>query len=172
MKKFRFRLQPLLRLRKQQEDQKKRVVGALLTQINDLQKQALELKHQSQKLAERVRERTAELHDANMEAIYMLAVASEAKDTDTGAHVLRIKQYTRALALPNDIDLPPPQFLDKVQCQQVVRPDRTYEPHARPLEPTRHQIEHLAQRVYGIHRPQRCLATVDLAGESACQQHG
>lgn len=43
MKQFRFRLQPLLRLRKQQEDQKKRVVGALLTQIHDLQRQALEL---------------------------------------------------------------------------------------------------------------------------------
>jgi flagellar protein FliJ len=43
MKKYRFRLQPLLRLRKQQEDQKKRAVGTLLTQINDLQRQALEL---------------------------------------------------------------------------------------------------------------------------------
>ena len=43
MKQFRFRLQPLLRLRKQQEDQKKRAVGALLTQIHDLQRQALEL---------------------------------------------------------------------------------------------------------------------------------
>ncbi len=43
MKQFRFRLQPLLRLRKQQEDQKKRAVGSLLTQIHDLQRQALEL---------------------------------------------------------------------------------------------------------------------------------
>ena len=43
MKQFRFRLQPLLRLRKQQEDQKKRAVGALLSQIHDLQRQALEL---------------------------------------------------------------------------------------------------------------------------------
>jgi len=43
MKQFRFRLQPLLRLRKQQEDQKKRAVGVLLTQIYDLQRQALEL---------------------------------------------------------------------------------------------------------------------------------
>jgi len=43
MKQFRFRLQPLLKLRKQQEDQKKRVVAAMLTQIHDLQRQALEL---------------------------------------------------------------------------------------------------------------------------------
>lgn len=43
MKKYQFRLQPLLRLRKQQEEQKKRAVGALMTQIHDLQRQALEL---------------------------------------------------------------------------------------------------------------------------------
>ena len=41
MKKFRFRLQTLLKLRKQQEDQKKRAVALLLSQINDLQQQAL-----------------------------------------------------------------------------------------------------------------------------------
>ncbi len=61
--------------------------------------QALELKRYSQRLEERVRERTAELREANMEAIYMLAVASEAKDADTGAHVRRIQHYTRALAI-------------------------------------------------------------------------
>jgi PAS domain S-box-containing protein len=60
--------------------------------------QALDLKRYSQKLEDKVRERTAELHDANMEAIYMLAVASEAKDADTGAHVRRIENYTRLLA--------------------------------------------------------------------------
>lgn len=60
--------------------------------------QALELKRYSEKLEERVRERTRDLHEANMEAIYMLAVASEAKDADTGAHVRRIERYTRLLA--------------------------------------------------------------------------
>ncbi|HKQ47461.1 MAG TPA: HD domain-containing phosphohydrolase [Phycisphaerae bacterium] len=67
--------------------------------------QAIDLKHYSQKLEEKVRERTAELHDANMEAIYMLAVASEAKDADTGAHVRRIEHYTRTLAL--EMGVPP-----------------------------------------------------------------
>lgn len=60
--------------------------------------QALELKRYSATLEERVRERTAQIHDANMEAIYMLAVASEAKDQDTGAHVRRIQHYTQTLA--------------------------------------------------------------------------
>jgi flagellar FliJ protein len=43
MKKFRYRLDPLLRLRQQQEDQKKRVVGSLLTEINQQQNQVLEM---------------------------------------------------------------------------------------------------------------------------------
>ena len=43
MKKFRFRLQPILKLRRQQEDQKKRVVGSLLAEIAEQQRQALEL---------------------------------------------------------------------------------------------------------------------------------
>lgn len=61
--------------------------------------QALDLKHYSKDLEHKVRERTTELHEANMEAIYMLAVASEAKDADTGAHVLRIRHSTETLAL-------------------------------------------------------------------------
>ncbi len=66
--------------------------------------QALTLKRHSERLEARVRERTRALHDANMEAIYMLAVASEAKDHDTGAHVRRIKHYTRLLA--DELGLP------------------------------------------------------------------
>ncbi len=61
--------------------------------------QAIELKRYSLSLEQRVAQRTAELHKANLEAIYMLAVASEAKDLDTGAHVRRIEHYSRSLAL-------------------------------------------------------------------------
>jgi PAS domain S-box-containing protein len=60
--------------------------------------QALDLEHHSKFLEKRVRQRTRELAEANMEAIYMLAVACEAKDMDTGAHVLRIRAYSTALA--------------------------------------------------------------------------
>lgn len=66
--------------------------------------QALELKRYSTRLEERVRERTRELREANMEAIFMLAVASEARDADTGAHVQRIQRATEALA--SRMDLP------------------------------------------------------------------
>lgn len=74
-----------------------------LTQLSRLGdvviQQALTLEDQSHELEERVRQRTRELDEANMEAIYMLAVASDAKDYDTGAHVRRIQHYARALAL-------------------------------------------------------------------------
>jgi len=60
--------------------------------------QTIELKTYSSALEERVRERTAELHEANIEAVFMLGVASEAKDSDTGAHVRRIQHYSTAIA--------------------------------------------------------------------------
>lgn len=61
--------------------------------------QALKLKDHAKHLEERIHERTVELREANMEAIYMLAVASDAKDEDTGAHVRRIEHYSRQLGL-------------------------------------------------------------------------
>jgi PAS domain S-box-containing protein len=66
--------------------------------------QALALQDHSRLLERRVRQRTRELHEANMEAITMLAVASEVRDTDTGAHVQRIRDYTIAIA--REIGLP------------------------------------------------------------------
>jgi hypothetical protein len=65
---------------------------------NTILEQAVNLKDYSQTLEERVAERTAALHAANLDAIYMLAVASEAKDQDTGRHVRRIREYARVLA--------------------------------------------------------------------------
>ena len=71
-----------------------------LAHLNDVVlDQAIELKHYARDLEDRVRARTTELHTANMEAIYMLAIACEAKDADTGSHVRRIEEYTRVLAM-------------------------------------------------------------------------
>src|SRR4051812_27998641 len=66
---------------------------------NTILDQAVDLKHYSQTLEDRVAERTAALHQANLDAIYMLAVASEAKDQDTGRHVRRIREYARLIAV-------------------------------------------------------------------------
>jgi len=60
--------------------------------------QALDLKHYNEQLEQKVRARTEEIRAANMDAILMLAVASEARDEDTGAHVKRIQTYTELLA--------------------------------------------------------------------------
>jgi putative nucleotidyltransferase with HDIG domain len=70
----------------------------ILDMSDTLLQQALELKHYSQKLEQRVRERTAQIHEAHMDAIYMLAVASEAKDQDTGKHVRRVERASREIA--------------------------------------------------------------------------
>lgn len=71
----------------------------LVSEMSDtLLQQALELKRYSQTLEARVQQRTAELHEAHMDAVYMLAVASEAKDADTGRHVRRIARLARNVA--------------------------------------------------------------------------
>jgi putative two-component system response regulator len=61
--------------------------------------QALILREQNETLEKRVRERTAQLNEAYIETVYMLAIASEAKDEDTGAHVRRIGRLSQAIAL-------------------------------------------------------------------------
>lgn len=81
-----------------------------IAQLSDtVLEQALDLKHYSEDLEQMVRERTEEIREANMESIYMLAVACETRDEDTGAHVRRIQHYTErlghALGLPhNDVE--------------------------------------------------------------------
>lgn len=71
----------------------------IVTKLSDtVLVQALDLKDYSKLLEQKVAERTAELLEANLDAVYMLAVASEAKDADTGAHVRRIQRYTQLLA--------------------------------------------------------------------------
>ncbi len=45
-----------------------------------------------------------DLREANHQALYMLAVASEHKDEDTGAHIKRLSEGTRMLALRLGVD--------------------------------------------------------------------
>jgi len=61
--------------------------------------QAVQLKDDNTDLEQRVTQRTRELYESHCEAIYMLAVASEAKDLDTGRHVKRIEKLAESLAL-------------------------------------------------------------------------
>jgi putative nucleotidyltransferase with HDIG domain/PAS domain S-box-containing protein len=72
------------------------------TYISELSDRVIEqakiLREHALSLEERVKERTAELHTAHMETIYILAIASEAKDHDTGEHVRRVKRMSELLA--------------------------------------------------------------------------
>jgi len=46
----------------------------------------------------RIEKINIELKEANLESVYMLSIACEARDRDTGKHILRIKYFTEALA--------------------------------------------------------------------------
>jgi len=60
--------------------------------------QALGLKDMNAVLEKKVEERTIELREANLAALQMLAIASEARDSDTGEHVKRIQYYVEMLS--------------------------------------------------------------------------
>jgi PAS domain S-box-containing protein len=60
--------------------------------------QAKILREYADSLEARVKERTSQLHDAHMETIYILAIASEAKDEETGQHVRRLGRMSELLA--------------------------------------------------------------------------
>jgi PAS domain S-box-containing protein len=83
---------------KQNEDDLRNRYRIISELSNTILSQAENLKNYSEALEHRVYERTAELHEANMDAIYMLAIASESKDEDTGHHVLRLQRYSQLLA--------------------------------------------------------------------------
>lgn len=83
---------------RQSEDDLRNRYRIIAELSNTILSQAENLKNYSEALEHRVYERTAELHEANMDAIYMLAIASESKDEDTGHHVLRLQRYSMALA--------------------------------------------------------------------------
>lgn len=76
---------------KRAEQRAREQYQAVLRLSDTLLSQALALNEKSQALA-------GELAAANMDSIYMLAMASEAKDTDTGLHIRRIQFFTEALA--------------------------------------------------------------------------
>ncbi len=72
----------------------------LLCENHRLQKltesQNKELLHLNKTLQSRVRQRTSQLDNAVREGLLMLALAAEAKDEDTGNHIKRIQDLTRA----------------------------------------------------------------------------
>jgi len=76
MKKFKFRLENLLRLRRQEEDQKKQVVGILMSKIQEQQQQALEMaaaiQQEGQKLKQHYTEGTVDLDWVGHYRVYVM----------------------------------------------------------------------------------------------------
>ncbi len=70
-----------------------------VTQLSDtILEQARALKAHARTLEERVHQRTLELERSHLDAIYMLAAASEERDAETGRHLQRIEALTFRLA--------------------------------------------------------------------------
>jgi cyclic di-GMP phosphodiesterase len=79
---------------------------ALARLKNNLERRLLgkQVHAQKMELEERVRERTRELEEAQLETVFRLGLASEYRDDDTGAHVVRMALYVTALALASGQD--------------------------------------------------------------------
>jgi PAS domain S-box-containing protein len=88
-----------------------RAYREIATLSDTVVEQAIELKHHKERLEERVRERTAQLRQANLESIYMLAIASETRDADTGAHVRRIQRGAELMARELGMEMPDAEHL-------------------------------------------------------------
>lgn len=71
-----------------------RIKNSLKTKI--LQDQLLEYQHE---LEERVQQRTQQVERTQQVAVFSLAKLAESRDTDTGDHLDRIREYTRELCL-------------------------------------------------------------------------
>jgi len=62
-------------------------------------KQNDDLRHINENLESLVKDRTVQLEEAVREGVVMLALAAEAKDNDTGEHITRIQNTTRAVCI-------------------------------------------------------------------------
>ncbi|OSM04986.1 response regulator [Magnetofaba australis] len=66
-----------------------------MLEVRMLHKQA---RDQNRILEQRVRERTEELQNTQLEVVRRLGMASEYKDNETGLHIVRMSQYAEAIA--------------------------------------------------------------------------
>jgi putative two-component system response regulator len=64
----------------------------------------MELKSINDTLEQQVVNRTREIYEANIDAIYKLAIACDCKDHDTANHINRVRMYVQALAQASGLD--------------------------------------------------------------------
>ncbi len=82
-------------------------IEVILRSNNLLETRALhqQLQLQNQRLEEKVQNRTRDLHDAHLETLERLAMASEYRDDATGEHIHRVGRHAALVA--QALDLPP-----------------------------------------------------------------
>ena len=89
-------------------------LGEVLARVQNMLEVRLlqkKLRNHNDVLEQRVRERTVDLQEGYLEAIFTMTRAAEHKDEDTGAHVQRISYYSRELAKMLGLD---EEFVDKI----------------------------------------------------------
>ncbi len=72
--------------------------SAIVTDIGSLKAAEAEILEMNHTLEERVDARTQDLHEAQIEMLARLGMAAEARDDDTGAHVVRVASVSGILA--------------------------------------------------------------------------
>jgi len=125
MKKFNFRLQTVLKLRQQEEDQKQRAVGALNAKINDLQRQALEMAEDISREGEVLRPHIQGSVNVNRVGIYQgyvtyLRHSISSKIDEVGRVHQRLQEARRELAEAAKQT----KILEKLREKQKSRYDR------------------------------------------------
>ncbi len=72
--------------------------AGIITDIGTLKAAEAEIREMNRTLEDKVDARTRELHDAQIEMLGRLGLAAEARDDDTGAHVVRVAAVSGILA--------------------------------------------------------------------------
>lgn len=87
--------------------------AGIVTDIGSLKAAEAEIREMNRTLEERVEARTQDLHDAQIEMLARLGLAAEARDDDTGAHVLRVASVSGILARE--------MGMGEVECETIRR---------------------------------------------------
>ena len=129
MKKFKFRLENLLRLRRQEEDQKKQVVGLLMSEIQEQQRQALEMaaaiQKEGQKLKQQYQERVVNLDWVGHYRIYVMHLQQAINE-----RIKKVSEIQEKLKLARQELVQAAQqtrILEKLKERRQERYDRLYQ---------------------------------------------
>jgi len=113
MKKFKFRMETILKLKKQQEDEKKRVVGMLVADINKQQQQAIELsgslRQEGQKIKQQYLDNNVDLEEVASYQKYVTQVQRAIQQ-----RIANVSEIQKKLNIARE------EFLEKVKETKIL----------------------------------------------------